>query len=100
MKGQKFLTRQQKSQKRIRKGRNRCPVRGTLVVPLEGRQRASERTMQAAFEFLTSAVFFLFIAVQVGLVSMIVLARLLKVTGAIKEGHEHRGIKGFLQGFC
>ena len=56
--------------------------------------------MQATFEFLTSAVFFTFIAVQVGLVSMIVLARLLKASGVIKEGHEHHGIKGFLQGFC
>jgi hypothetical protein len=56
--------------------------------------------MQAAIEFLTSAIFFIFIAVQVGLVSMIVLARLLKASGAIKEGQDPGGIKGFLQGFC
>ncbi len=56
--------------------------------------------MQAAFEFLGSAVFFLFILVQVGLISMILVAHLLKAIGALKEDQNHQGIRGFLQGFC
>ncbi len=56
--------------------------------------------MQAAFEFLGSAVFFLFIILQVGLVGMIVVARLLKAMGALKEEENHQGIRGFFQGFC
>ncbi len=56
--------------------------------------------MQAAFEFLSSAVFFLFILVQVGLVAMIVIARFLKAVGALRDSQNHNGIRGFLQGFC
>jgi hypothetical protein len=56
--------------------------------------------MQIAWEFLSSAVFFLFIAVQVAYLCVIVLARLLKATGAIKDTTDQRGIRGFLQGFC
>lgn len=56
--------------------------------------------MQATFEFLSSAVFFLFVLVQLGLVIMIVLARVLRATGALKEGKNQAGIMGFLQGFC
>ncbi len=56
--------------------------------------------MQAAFEFLGSAVFILFLLVQVGLVSMIIVARLLKAVGALKENENHQGVRGFLQGFC
>ncbi len=56
--------------------------------------------MQSAVEFLGSAVFFFFLLVQVGLVSMIVVARLLKAVGALKDDENHQGIRGFLQGFC
>jgi hypothetical protein len=56
--------------------------------------------MQVAIELLTSTIFFLFIAVQAGFLSIIVLARLLKATGAIKDEKDQGGIRGFLQGFC
>jgi hypothetical protein len=55
--------------------------------------------MESTFEFLGSLLFFAFVGVQAGLVSMILIARLLKAIGAIKED-EQKGIMGFLQGFC
>jgi hypothetical protein len=88
------------SQKQNGERGDRCPVRGTVLVLLDEEQTTPERIMALVFEFLTSALFFMFIVVQVGLVSMIVLARLLKATGGIKEGDEQTGIKGFLQEFC
>lgn len=55
--------------------------------------------MAGILELFGSLLYILFIGVQVGLVSMLLVARLLKATGAIKE-EEQRGIMGFLQGFC
>ncbi len=75
-------------------------VRGTLVVPRGKSQKTSKRTMQIAFEFLTSAVFFLFTLVQLGLVALIVLARVLKATGVLHEERDQPGLRRFLKGFC
>ncbi len=73
---------------------------GMLVALIERNRNSSKKTMQTAFEFLGSAVFFLFLILQVGLVGMIVVARLLKAMGALKEDENHQGIRGFFQGFC
>jgi hypothetical protein len=63
-------------------------------------ENVNRKTMQVIIESLTSALFFLFIAVQVGLLGIIVVARLLKAAGVIKQSEDQGGIGGFLQGFC
>ena len=55
--------------------------------------------MFSSLEYVVWVLFAIFIAVQLGTLLMIGLARVLKSLGAFRETSRKRGLMGFLEGF-